>query len=379
MGRHRAHQVYPYLVLEFQSTWCMLKQDRGRTQIAESCNDILMSNKPIISVGDAALDYVYKICEFPPAPTKLQALKHITSGGGMAANAAATIAKLGGTIALWSRVGGDDAGAIIHQQLKRAGVDTTHVRALASARSPTAAVIVDQGGQRLVISEYDHALSLSANWLPVSDVAGAAVVLSDLNWLEGTETAFSAARAEGIPTVLDIDLGSGQLLPKVIGLTDYAIFSAPAFRTLRGRRRRPGTAGATYQFRRSPCRRDARCERLSLGQPTKSARLSGCVPRRNGRHHRRRRCFSRSIRLDTCFRGAGRRLCPDRIRSRSPQLSRAWRQSRTTHQRRVGRISALSQLRQSTYFVAPVTWHGHAFANAVKVPSGCSAAYAILR
>src|SRR6185369_15473304 len=59
---------------------------------------------------------------------------------------------------------------------------------------------------------------------------GAAVVLSDLNWLEGTETAFRAARAEGIPTVLDIDLGSGQLLPKVIGLTDYAIFSAPAFR-----------------------------------------------------------------------------------------------------------------------------------------------------
>ena len=144
----------------------MLKQDRGRKQIAESCNEILMSNKPIISVGDAALDYVYKICEFPPAPTKLQALKHITSGGGMAANAAAAIAKLGGTIALWSRVGGDDAGAIIHQQLKRAGVDTTHVRAFASARSPTAAVIVDQGGQRLVISEYDHALPLSANWLP---------------------------------------------------------------------------------------------------------------------------------------------------------------------------------------------------------------------
>ena len=208
----------------------MLKQDRGSTQLAESCNEILMSNKPIISVGDAALDYVYKICEFPPAPTKLQALKHITSGGGMAANATATIAKLGGTIALWSRVGDDDAGAIIHQQLKGAGVDTTHVRAFASARSPTAAVIVDQGGQRLVISEYDHALPLSANWLPVSDVAGAAVVLSDLNWLEGTETAFRAARAEGIPTVLDIDLGSGQLLPKVIGLTDYAIFSAPAFR-----------------------------------------------------------------------------------------------------------------------------------------------------
>ena len=86
-----------------------------------------MSNKPIIQSATRA-DYLYKICEFPPAPTKLQALKHITSGGGMAANAAAAIAKLGGTIALWSRVGDDDAGAIIHQQLKGAGVDTTHLQ-----------------------------------------------------------------------------------------------------------------------------------------------------------------------------------------------------------------------------------------------------------
>lgn len=188
------------------------------------------SKKPIIAVGHAALDYVYKIREFPPAPTKLRALEHIASGGGMAANAAATIAKLGGKIALWSRIGDDEAGAIIRQQLQRAGVDTTHVRALASVRSPTAAVIVDQRGQRLVISEDDHALPLAADWLPISDVEGAAVVLSDLTWLEGTEAAFRAARAVGIPTVLDIDLGSGVLLPKVIGLTDYAIFSAPAFR-----------------------------------------------------------------------------------------------------------------------------------------------------
>jgi sulfofructose kinase len=189
-----------------------------------------MTGKRIIAVGHAALDYVYRIAKFPSAPTKLRAIEHIASGGGMAANAAATIARLGGKVSLWSRIGSDDAGGIIVQQLRRVGVDTKHVRAFASTRSPTAAVIVDEHGERQIVSEDDHNLPLKEDWLPVLDVETASIVYSDLTWLEGTLLAFNAARTHGIPTVLDIDLGSGMLLSKVIGLTDYAIFSAPAFR-----------------------------------------------------------------------------------------------------------------------------------------------------
>jgi sulfofructose kinase len=197
----------------------------------ESLKDTLsMSGKPIIVVGHAALDYVYKIDAFPPAPTKLRAIEHVASGGGMAANAAATIARLGRQVVLWSRIGDDDAGQIARQQLNSVGVEISHVRVLTGKRTPTAAVIVDRRGGRLVVSEDDHFLPLEADWLPVADVAACAVVLSDLTWLEGTQAAFRAARAAGIPTLLDVDLGSGQLLARVIGLTDYAIFSAPALR-----------------------------------------------------------------------------------------------------------------------------------------------------
>ena len=66
--------------------------------------------KPIICVGHAALDHVYRIEAFPPAPTKVRSLEHIESGGGMAANAASAIAKLGGKVELWSRTGADAAG-----------------------------------------------------------------------------------------------------------------------------------------------------------------------------------------------------------------------------------------------------------------------------
>lgn len=184
--------------------------------------------RPVICVGHAALDYVYRIEAFPPEPTKVRSLEHIESGGGMAANAAATIARLGGNVELWSRTGGDSAGERIHKFLKAEGVDIEHVRTFEHARSSTSAVIVDKNGERLIIGERDHAMPMDAGWLPLDRIAGASAVLSDLRWVEGTLAAFTKARALGVPTLLDADLGGGGLLGDFLPLADYAIFSAPA-------------------------------------------------------------------------------------------------------------------------------------------------------
>jgi len=184
--------------------------------------------KPIICVGHAALDFVYRIEAFPPVPTKVRSLEHIESGGGMAANAAATIARLGGRVELWSRTGADSAGKRIHALLESEGVDIRYVRTYEGARSSTSAVIVDGKGERLIVGERDHAMSMDASWLPLDRVPGAAAVLSDLRWVEGTRAAFAAARAAGVPTLLDADLGGGGFLEEFLCLADYAIFSAPA-------------------------------------------------------------------------------------------------------------------------------------------------------
>ena len=184
--------------------------------------------KPIICVGHAALDFVYRIEAFPPVPTKVRSLEHIESGGGMAANAAATIARLGGAVELWSRTGADSAGTRIHAFLEQEGVDIRYVRTYEGARSSTSAVIVDGKGERLIIGERDHAMSMDASWLPLEHIAAAAAVLSDLRWVEGTRAAFTAAREAGIPTLLDADLAGGGFLEEFLCLADYAIFSAPA-------------------------------------------------------------------------------------------------------------------------------------------------------
>lgn len=184
--------------------------------------------KPVICVGHAALDYVYRIEAFPPEPTKVRSLEHLESGGGMAANAAAAIARLGGEVALWSRTGGDSAGERIHKFLAADGVDIEFVRTYEHARSSTSAVIVDANGERLIIGERDHAMPMDAAWLPLERIKDAAAVLSDLRWVEGTRAAFTEARAHGVPTLLDADLGGGGLMAEFLALADYGIFSEPA-------------------------------------------------------------------------------------------------------------------------------------------------------
>ena len=186
--------------------------------------------KRLISVGHAALDRIYRINAFPPEPTKVRALESIEIGGGMAANAAVAAARLGAKVELWSRVGDDNAGAIVKAGLKAEKVDIRALESFEDARTSTSAIIVDGHGERMIVGMRDTSIPSSTSWLPLERITGTDVVLADLRWLEATRTAFTHARKAGVPTVLDADLGAREALPDLLRATDYAIFSAPALR-----------------------------------------------------------------------------------------------------------------------------------------------------
>jgi len=188
------------------------------------------SARRIICVGHAALDRIYRIEAFPPQPTKVRALEHVEAGGGMAANAAVAIARLGGKSELWSRIGDDGAGNSIRAGLKAERVDVRCVQGFEGARSSTSAIIVDGKGERLIVGQRDAGMPSGTSWLPLERVKEADAVLGDLRWLEGLRAVFAQARKDKIPTILDADLGAREALSGVLKLTDYAIFSAPALR-----------------------------------------------------------------------------------------------------------------------------------------------------
>ena len=186
--------------------------------------------KRLISVGHAALDRIYRINAFPPEPTKVRALESIEIGGGMAANAAVAIARLGGKAELWSRIGDDNSGAIVRAGLKAEKVDIRALQEYDDARTSTSAIIVDGHGERLIVGMRDTAIPSSTASLPMERIKEADAVLADLRWLEATRTVFTRARAEGVPTILDADLGAREALSDILRVTDYAVFSAPALR-----------------------------------------------------------------------------------------------------------------------------------------------------
>lgn len=189
-----------------------------------------MLGKRLIIVGHAALDRVYRIEAFPPEPTKVRAIESIEIGGGMAANAAVAASRLGAKAELWSRVGDDNAGFTIKAGLKAERVDVRHVETFEDARTSTAAVIVDDRGERLIVGMRDTAIPSATSWLPLERVAEADIVLADLRWLEATRVVFTEARRAGVPTVLDAELGAREALPDLLKLADYVVFSRAALR-----------------------------------------------------------------------------------------------------------------------------------------------------
>ncbi len=189
-----------------------------------------MSAKRLIMVGHAALDRIYRVPTFPREPTKIRALESIEVGGGMAANAAVTAARLGAKAELWSRIGDDNAGNIIRAGLRAEKVDIRYVDSFDEVRSSTSAIIVDAQGERLIVGMRDTSIPSSTSWLPLERIQDADVVMVDLRWLEATRVVLQRARMVGCTTVLDADLGAREALPDILKLADYAIFSKPSLR-----------------------------------------------------------------------------------------------------------------------------------------------------
>ena len=76
----------------------------------------------VMVTGVAVVDFIFKIKSMPKEPEKYRAEEAYVSGGGIAANAAVCISRLGGHATLIARLGKDEIGGIIKNQLIADGV-----------------------------------------------------------------------------------------------------------------------------------------------------------------------------------------------------------------------------------------------------------------
>ena len=156
-------------------------------------------------VGIAVLDYLFTVDAIPPAAGKYYATDYREIGGGVAANAAAAIATLGGTARYVGRVGDDTAGDRIVGDLEMLGVDVSRVERIANLKSPVSAILVDGAGERTIVNYTEASLFDGGDTTPAADVGAADAVLVDVRWPAGAAAALAAANAAGIPSVFDFD------------------------------------------------------------------------------------------------------------------------------------------------------------------------------
>lgn len=187
----------------------------------------------IVCAGIAVADFVFGVESAPKRPGKHFARSFAHVGGGPAANAAVTVAALGGNARFIGHVGADPVGERIVAELSAHGVDVSRVRTSPGRQSPVSAVLVDAAGERTIVNY--TAPDLHADGEPVSadDIAGAAVVLADVRWPAGAASALSAAAAQGLPAILDFDQSPDDVR-HLLEKASHVIFGADALARVSG-------------------------------------------------------------------------------------------------------------------------------------------------
>ena len=179
-------------------------------------------NIDVLCVGHAAYDLVFSVDQHPSEDEKTCATGLVGCGGGPAANAAVTAAKLGYTAAFSGYLGQDIYGENHYRELLEYGVQASLIiRGLSP--TPVSVVLVKPDGKRALINYKGGTKPLSSEAIDFSSVTPKAILV------DGHEPNLSlsllkSAKVKGIPTVLDAgSLHEGTIA--LMGHVDYLVCS----------------------------------------------------------------------------------------------------------------------------------------------------------
>jgi sulfofructose kinase len=159
----------------------------------------------VVCIGIAVWDVVFQSGTPLQRDAKTYALSRTEVTGGIGANGARTVARLGGRAVLGSRIGSDLAAQGILAELGQEGIDTTGVYLVPGARTSYSAVIIEPTGERTLINDTDQRTLHGREGVPLAAIDRADAVMVDTRWVDGAEMAVLRAAERGIPSVLDFD------------------------------------------------------------------------------------------------------------------------------------------------------------------------------
>ncbi|MCK4549729.1 MAG: sugar kinase [Candidatus Krumholzibacteria bacterium] len=167
----------------------------------------MSSRYDVTGVGYTAIDYLGVIPRFPEENLKLELETLEVQGGGPAATATVTAARLGLSTAFIGKVGGDDRGAMMLMKLNGEGVDVSSAVLEADALSQFAFIMVDsETGKRTILWTRGTLTPLMPDELDMDKVTSCRGLLVDT--LEPAAAAAAAKQAADAGVKVLIDAGT---------------------------------------------------------------------------------------------------------------------------------------------------------------------------
>jgi sugar/nucleoside kinase (ribokinase family) len=187
----------------------------------------------VLCAGIAVEDFLFKVDSFPTPGTKVRASDLVVTTGGCAANAAVTVARLGGRARFSGPVGTDDASRRFLDGLAKSGVDHAGVLCVDGGSISVSGIFIDRDGEKMVATHHGKGLDHAAPPDPAAQVADIDVLLADNRFPHFVLPICRAAAARGIPVVLDVDKATTASDP-LFATASHLIFSAEALTATAG-------------------------------------------------------------------------------------------------------------------------------------------------
>ncbi len=183
----------------------------------------------VLLLGMATADFMFDVDAIPKKAQKYRANGATIVGGGIAANAAVAVARLGGEAVLATRLGDDPIGDMILSDLRAEGVNVDHAQRTKGGRSSYSAISVDPSGERQIINFRGAGLRDDTDWLNALPKANA--ILADTRWAKGAHAAMTLAKDQGIPGIID---GEAPTHKPLLNIASHVAFSAQGLADLTG-------------------------------------------------------------------------------------------------------------------------------------------------
>lgn len=199
----------------------------------------MISRPLVLCVGDIDVDLMIAVSRVPGPDEKVNGRRLSLSAGGMMANTAVGLARLGSPVRLVGAVGDDPDGAFAVRTVAAEGVDVRFVARRSGTPTFMCVVMVGPTGERSLVRVTSEAyLPQPADITPaaIEDVGHLHLTLGSARL---TEAALSAADERGLPCSLDLEAADvpdhPAILAAVLSRTDFLFMSRAGARAARAR------------------------------------------------------------------------------------------------------------------------------------------------